>query len=223
MTSHEQRVLAIVRRRVIAGHYGADERISEVAIAEELGVSRTPARTALAALEAEGLIEKRRGRGYSVRPVSADDIEKTIRIRAVLEGLAAGTMATNGISEDTERRLVASIERTAAVLESPGPSMMGEYQEANIRFHETIMMECGNHLIAHTFERIRHLPFAALGTLAFENTGYERERTRLTVGYSQHIIVLDAIRKRDAARAEAMMREHSQATLNYADLFVSRE
>jgi GntR family transcriptional regulator of vanillate catabolism len=223
MASSEQRVLAIIRRKVVHGEYGADDRISEVAIAGELGVSRTPARMALAALEAEGLIEKRKGRGYSVRPINADSIQKTIEIRAVLEGLAARTMAMTGISAETENRLVATIEQTAAALDKPGPALMGDYQNANIVFHETIMTECGNELIAMTFERLRHLPLAALGTLAFENADYERERTRLTVGYSQHVIILDAIRKRDAARAEAMMREHSHATLNYSDLFSKRD
>lgn len=219
MASSEQRVLAIVRRKVVHGEYGAEDRISEVAIAEELGVSRTPARMALAALEAEGLIEKRKGRGYSVRPINANSIQKTIEIRAVLEGLAARTMAANGITAETENRLAATIEQTARALENPGLTLIGDYQQANTAFHETIMTECGNELIALTFERLRHLPLAALGTLAFENTDYERERTALTVGYSQHIIILDAIRKRDAARAEAMMREHSHATLNYSDLF----
>ncbi|QKV17890.1 GntR family transcriptional regulator [Oricola thermophila] len=223
MESCAQRVLAIVRSKVVNGDYGPDDRISEVAIAEELGVSRTPARTALAALEAEGLIEKRRGRGYSVRPFDADGIRGTIEIRAVLEGLAARTLAMNGIAPETEARLVGSIERMAAALENAGPTLMDEYQASNTVFHETIMHECGNGMIAHTFERIRHLPFAALGTLAFENADHERERTRLMVGYSQHVIILDAIRKRDAARAEAMMREHSHATLNYSDLFSPKD
>ncbi len=223
MSSHEQRVLAIVRRKVISGGYSADERISEVAIAEELGVSRTPARMALAALEAEGLIEKRQGRGYSVRPVSTESVSNAIAVRAALEALAARTMAERGMAFDVEARLVESIARSAAILddEESGTDVMGGYHAANVDFHEAIMMGCGNDLIAHTYERIRHLPFAALGTLAFERTLEKRDRIRLRVGHSQHIIILDALRKRDAARAEAMMREHSHATLNYADLFVT--
>lgn len=223
MSSHEQRVLAIVRRKVVNGDYAPDERISEVAIAEELGVSRTPARTALAALEAEGLIEKRQGRGYSVRPISPDMVSNAIAVRAALEALAARTMAENGMSADTEARLAACIARSAAVLESEDPDvdLMGGYQEANVEFHEIIMSECGNDLIAHAYERIRHMPFAALGTLAFERTLQRRDRIRLTVGHSQHVIILEAMRQRDTARAEAMMREHSLATLNYSDLFVA--
>ncbi|MDN2579037.1 FCD domain-containing protein [Aquibium sp. ELW1220] len=223
MSSHEQRVLAVVRRKVISGGYLADERISEVAIAEELGVSRTPARLALAALEAEGLIEKRQGRGYSVRPISTESVSNAIAVRAALEALAARTMAERGMSGEVEARLAASIARTAAILheDDPGPDPMSGYHAANIDFHEAIMTGCGNDLIAHAYERIRHLPFAALGTLAFEPTLEKRDRIRLSVGHSQHVIILDALRRRDAARAEAMMREHSHATLNYADLFVT--
>lgn len=225
MPSHEQRVLAIVRRKVVNGDYGPDDRISEVAVADELGVSRTPARTALAALEAEGLIEKRQGRGYSVRPVSRESIANAIAVRAALEALAARTMAENGMTEEVEERLAASVRDTAAVLEHEDPEidLMGGYHAANVVFHETIMNGCGNDLIAHAYDRIRHLPFAELGTLAFERTVLKRDRIRLTVGHSQHVIILDALRKRDAARAEAIMREHSQATLTYADLFVSQD
>ena len=226
MASHEQRVLAIVRRKILNGDYGEGARISEVSIAEELGVSRTPVRTALVALESEGLLEKRKGRGYSARPIRTEDVEKAIEIRAVLEGLAARSMAINGVSASARAAFERSVRTTAELLEveRPDADLIGEYQIANVLFHETMMSECGNDLIALTFERIRYLPLTALGTLAFDAAKPERERMRLTVGHSQHLIILDAIHSGDAARAEAMMREHSHATLNYARLFVrSRE
>ena len=66
------------------------------------------------------------------------------------------------------------------------------------------------------------LPRTALGSLAFDRTTLKRERMRLTVGHSQHIIILDALSNRDAQRAERMMIEHSHATLNYHELFVDK-
>jgi|GEM_PF-5530882 len=47
------------------------------------------------------------------------------------------------------------------------------------------MTQCGNELIAHTFERIAMLPLVELGTVAFDPTNLKRERLWLTVGHSQ--------------------------------------
>lgn len=218
-------MLAIVRRQIIRGDRQPGERINEAAVAAELGVSRTPARTALTALAAEGLIEKRDGRGFTVGRVSATDVAKAIEVRASLESLAAGLMAENGMSEQVEAILLDITNATQELLDTNDPSqdLIGGYSSQNTIFHETIMNECGNHLISHAFERIAMLPMAGLGTLAFDPSNFARERMRLTVGHSQHVILFDAFKQRDRLRAEAIMREHSKATLNYADLFVRKK
>lgn len=224
MSSSAERVLAVVRRQILNGERKPGDKISEVAVAADLDVSRTPARTALAALEAEGLIEKRDGRGFTIRSITTADVAKAIDVRSVLEGLAARTLAHEGMSCEVEDKLLHSISMSQAILESEDKStdFIGGYQAANRLFHETIMRECGNDLIAHTFERIAMLPLTGLGALAFDKTSWRRERMRLTVGHSQHVIIFDALKKRDGQRAEAIMREHSNATLNYADLFVKK-
>ena len=94
------------------------------------------------------------------------------------------------------------------------------YQEANVIFHETIMHDCGNEFVRASFERIEHLPMLSLGAFAFDPTQLERERMRLTVGHAQHVIIYHAIRNQDIARAETNMREHGNAMVNYADLFL---
>ncbi len=225
MASSAEHVLAVVRRQIIAGDRAPGDKITEVGVAADLDVSRTPARTALAALEAEGLIEKRDGRGYTVKSISVADVTKSVEVRAVLEGLAARTMALNGMSAQTEAKLRQSIALSQEILETDEPEVdyIGQYQDANRIFHETIMYACGNDLIAHAFERIAMLPLTALGSLAFDRTSLRRERMRLTVGHSQHVIIFDALQKRDAQRAERMMIEHSHATLNYHELFVQAD
>ena len=225
MGSSAEHVLAVVRRQILAGERAPDDKITEVGIASDLDLSRTPARTALAALEAEGLIEKREGRGFTIKSISVADVTKSIDVRAVLEGLAARTMAENGMSPRVEEKLRDSIAMSQDILEidAPKSDYIGQYQEANRIFHETMMFECGNELIAHAFERIARLPMTALGSMAFDRSTLKRERMRLTVGHSQHVIILDALTKRDGQRAESMMREHSHATLNYGELFVRQE
>ncbi|ABD56705.1 GntR family transcriptional regulator [Jannaschia sp. CCS1] len=224
MHSNSQHLQSVVRRQIVSGGREPGSRINEVALAAEFEVSRTPARTALAGLEAEGLIEKREGRGYTVCSISRADVSNAIAVRATLEALAAKTMAETGLTPEVEATLLSSIATTEAILESDTPvkELLDGYHAANVIFHETIMQKCGNDLIAHTFERIAMLPLAKLGSLVFDRGAPQRERMRLTVGHSQHVILFDAIKQRDGARAEAMMREHSHATLNYADLFLRK-
>lgn len=221
MASIEQRVKAALRRKVLLGDYTPDDRISEVSIAEELHVSRTPARAALTALEAEGLIEKRVGRGYVAKQITPSDITKAIQVKAVLEGLAARFLSENGLTESIREKLEKSLEMTEKLAVSTSISVTDVeiYQEANTLFHNTIMRECGNEYIYTSFERIEHFPLLALGAFAFDPTQLERERMRLTVGHSQHVIIYHAIKNRDIARAETNMREHANAIVNYAELF----
>jgi len=116
MSSSGQHVLAVVRRQILSGARAPGEKISEVAVAGELAVSRTPARTALAALEAEGLIEKRKGRGYTVRSISQSDVANAIAVKAALESLAAKTLAERGLNAETDAALCRSIAVTQAML-----------------------------------------------------------------------------------------------------------
>lgn len=109
-----------------------------------------------------------------------------------------------------------------AVVRKPTITMddIGLYQQANTLFHETIMQACGNDYVALCFEPIRHLPLAALGTHVPNPDLLDRERLRMSVGHAQHVIVANAIRDGDAMRAGSVMQEHSNATLDYARLFV---
>ena len=64
----------------------------------------------MSVLEAEGLIEKREGRGYTVGSASAVDLAKAIEVRAALEALAARTLAETGLSPHVAPTLEGAIE-----------------------------------------------------------------------------------------------------------------
>lgn len=219
--SADKRVLAALRRMVIDGTLPEGTKISEVIAAEMFGVSRTPARLALRALEVEGLIRKREGRGFTVQEFNLGDIKHAYEVRGVLEGLAAGTMAKTGISGPADARLQEAVGVMADALDSamaPPDKALG-YQDGNVAFHETIMKECGNPYVAFTFSRMEALPMIKLGTVVFCEENAEEELMRLRLGNMQHKLILEAIRTRDPQRAEAMMREHANQTLVYTDLF----
>ena len=219
----DQRVAAVVRQMIVEGDLAPGEKLSEVGIAAQLNVSRTPARLALRTLELEGFIRKRDGRGFVVNCVEFNDIVKAYQVRGVLEGLAARLLAHEGIDEENDARLKTSLAMSRDALK-PGRSideMVKGYQEANTLFHNTIMQSCGNDFVGYTYTRLSGLPLLRLGVLVFDREAPQEERGRLQNGHNQHAIIYDAIKSGDQVRAEAMMREHSNMTLHYAKLLNS--
>lgn len=221
MAETEERALSDLRRMIFDGTLAAGERISEVTAAELLGISRTPAKLALARLELIGLVKKREGRGYLVREVREEGVENLLRVRGALEGLAAWHLAREGLGDTARARLKQSLAFSGQIIgvEQISAGDAALYQEANTLFHTTILESCNNEFLQLSYERIRHFPMAALGALSFDLNQPKREAMRIAVGHAQHAVILDAIESCDASRAEAVMREHSHATLNYARLF----
>lgn len=225
MAEAEQKVISDVRKMIMEGTLVAGEKISEVSVSQMLGVSRTPAKFALARLEMTGLIEKLPGRGYAVCNVDLEEMEQIIQLRGVLEGSAAGHMATHGMTDEARHAFVYSLSVSGAIIKKGRATAQDieDYQAVNTLFHETIMDLCGNDYIPKVYERIRHLPMAELGTVAANLDRLEGEFTRMSIGHAQHTIIYEAISRGDAMRAEMVMREHAHATLDYARLFVGED
>jgi GntR family transcriptional regulator of vanillate catabolism len=217
----DKRILSALRRMIIDGTLAEGTKVSEVIVADMFGVSRTPARLALRTLEVEGLIRKRDGRGFTVQEFNLGDIKHAYEVRGVLEGLAAGTMAKTGISEEASARLHEAVGEMARALDADldPPCKALLYQDGNVSFHETIMRDCGNPYVSFTFSRMESLPMIKLGTVVFSDGNADTDLMRLRLGNMQHKLILDAIEKRDAQRAESMMREHANQTLVYTDIF----
>src|SRR5262245_59250938 len=78
-----------IRAAILDGVYAPGEELPEVTLAEELGLSRTPVREALLALQAAGLVEAPRGRTARVRERTADELMDTFELRAEVEAYTA--------------------------------------------------------------------------------------------------------------------------------------
>ena len=173
-------------------------------------------------LEVEGLIKKRDGRGFTVQSFSFDDLTKAYEVRGVLEGLAAGTLARDGMRDDIVHQLTQTLDEMDALLGSDMPveKCVIKYQDANIDFHETIMGECDNEFIRFAFGRLEHFPLLGLGTVVFNKDKASEELMRLRFSNMQHRGILDAITRRDTFRAETLMREHANQIPVYSALLV---
>lgn len=201
-----------LREMVLAGELPGGTRIAEVAISEQLGVSRTPVRSALMRLEQEGLLEALPNGGYAVRTFSERDVADAIELRGTLEGLSARLAAERGAAPVVLREARACLRRIDELLREPAldDAAFSRYVEFNGQFHRLLSEMAGSPLLAQQMERVINLPFASPSAFVVVQANSPAARDMLVIAQDQHGQVLDAIENREGSRAEALMREHSR-------------
>ncbi len=222
--SSENQTLAAVlgiRDLILTEKLAPGERVSELAMVEALGVSRTPVRAALTRLEHEGLLSPIPSGGYEVRRFSDRDISDAIELRGTLEGLAARRAAE--IGSDAERMAalrdaIAAID--VALTKRPGAVDFEAYVVQNQRIHSLIMDMSGSDVIREQYERVLALPFAGPSAFAIAQSVNPLSLDVLVVAQYQHRAVADAITAREGVRAEAVMREHARLARSNLDIII---
>lgn len=214
-------VVAALRQFIIEGQLVAGERVAEIAVAERLGVSRTPVRLAFRTLEQEGLLQKTGKRGLVVREFSEADVICAIEVRGALEGLAARRLAERGLPADLREQLQACVDDGERLLSKGRLTVEGiaPWSRLNERFHSAIVQAGGGRVIADAIARNDHLPFASADSLIIDRTALDKEFRKLSVAQLHHRLVLDALVRGESARVETLMREHACVALHYAGLF----
>ncbi|WP_114966390.1 GntR family transcriptional regulator [Alkalilacustris brevis] len=208
-TGRSTRAVMALRDRILAGALPPGERLFEVALAEELGISRTPVRSALAALEQEGLLERQHGGGYAVRCFSFQDVADAIELRGVLEGTAARLAAERGVTSrdlDAMRRLLAALDRAV----DPESYDFASYQSLNAEFHEALAALPGSQILRAEISRAGRLPFASASAFLQSQQAVPAFHRSLIAAQAQHHSIVEAIAAREGARAEAVAREHAR-------------
>lgn len=213
------RALRALRDRIFDGTITGGARLYEVALSETLGLSRTPLREALGRLEQEGLVERAEGGGFMVRRFSFADVVDAIELRGVLEGTAARLAAERGADSATFARMRAVVtELDAAVPGDPRALRFDRYVALNDEFHALLAVLCGSTVIRRELERATGLPFASPSAFLAVQEEVPAFRRSLGLAQAQHRAAVEAIGRREGARAEAILREHAQiarANLEY--------
>jgi len=220
--THAIRVAIELRRRILNGEFEGGSRLFEVALAESMQVSRTPVREAMFRLAEEGLLERVRGGGFTVRTFSLSDVADAIELRGVLEGTAARLAAERGVGEARLRQIHETLEEMEGCFgQTAGEVDFDGYCDLNARFHTELASLAGSEVLRREIDRVTHLPFASPSAFLPNNADVEAFRLSLRPAQEQHRDLLDAIVKREGTRAEAIAREHARAPRRNLDILLA--
>lgn len=191
------RVFHKLREDILSGKYRDNEELKEVAIGEELGVSRTPVREAFRQLELEGLIQIIPNKGAYVTGITVKDVKDIYMMRSLLEGLCAKWATCNITKEQLDE-----LEENVYLSEfhaSKGHSQ--QIAELDNRFHEILYEACNSKMLQR---QLRDFHGYVLRVRKKTLAKYKRS----TQSNKEHKLILEAIKDKDAEKAEKMANEH---------------
>lgn len=199
-----------IREMILRGRLQPGQRVTEIMLAQQLGMSRTPVRQALPVLAREGLLVESGGRGYLVRTFTRSDILDAIDLRGVLEGFAVRRLAERGVSAALLRQLRVCLEEGDRIFRKRHLVDTDEaaYGAMNDRFHAALLAAADSPIIAGALASNDCIPFASAGAIAFDVTDLQAMFDALYFAHMQHHAICDALEAGQSVRAEFLMCEH---------------
>ncbi|MBQ9927639.1 MAG: GntR family transcriptional regulator [Lachnospiraceae bacterium] len=191
------RVFNKIREDILSGKYKEHEELREVAIGEELGVSRTPVREAFRQLELEGLIQIIPNKGAYVTGITAKDVKDIYMIRSSLEGMCA-RLATENITEEQLEELEENVY-LASYHASKGH--MEQMAELDNRFHHILYEACDSKMLQNLLQDFhQYVMRVRRKTLSTKERGIASNE--------EHKLIMEAIKAKNADEAEKLANQH---------------
>ncbi len=191
------RVFHKLREDILSGKYEDYEELKEVAIGEEMGVSRTPVREAFRQLELEGLIQIVPNKGAYVTGITEKDVKDIYMIRSLLEGLCA-RWATEHI---TKEQLEEMEENVYLAEFHAKKGHLEQLAELDNRFHDILYEACNSKILEHQLKDFhQYVLRVRKKTLSSANRGPKSNE--------EHAGILEAIRSGNAELAEKLANTH---------------
>lgn len=191
------RVFHKIRDDILSGKYEEHEELKEVAIGEELGVSRTPVREAFRQLELEGLIQIIPNKGAYVTGITEKDVKDIYMIRSLLEGLCA-----KWTTEHITKEQMDEMEENVYLAEFHAKK--GHFEqlaELDNRFHDIMYEACNSKILEHQLKDFhQYVLRVRKKTLSNVNRGQKSNE--------EHKKIMEAIRDKNADLAEKLAHQH---------------
>jgi len=196
-SSLSSKIFNVLRDNILEGKYVHDEKLIEVKLAQELGVSRTPVREALKQLELEGLVENIPNKGVVVKGISKQDISDIYTIRLAIEGIAVEWAMERMSEEDVEK-----LKEIYELMEFY--TLKKDYlkiSELNTQFHEVIYKATKSRYLEQVLKDFQYY---------IKTTRNKSLRTpgRLESALEEHKEILDAFITKDPKKAREVLENH---------------
>lgn len=209
-----------LRRAIVMGRLKAGERIYELSLSKEMGVSRTPIRDAFRMLEAEGLIVMSHYKGVVVSGISEKQMHDVLEVRRTLEGLSV-SLACQRMDEET----IAALEMAALEFEQK-ISMITEDNitkeeanalvEADEKFHDIILKSARNDKLTMIMQGLLDQVYR----YRFELLKIKESHPGLVI---EHRKIVEAVKNGDGDSAVAVMQEHIDRQAEYIVLLIKND
>jgi DNA-binding GntR family transcriptional regulator len=192
-----QRVYDHLRAEILSGNLEPGVELAEVALAEQLGVSRGPIREAIGRLASEGLVTVRPRRGAVVSPLSKEEFLELYQVREALERMAV-KLAVPRLQPGDFVALQALIDDMTSQAKQ---EKVSEFFAANAEFHQRLVDASGNAKLGELYRQL------------LDQIGRYRTRSLLLRGnlqrsVAEHAAILRAAKRGNAERAAHLMSEH---------------
>ncbi len=205
--AYEALKAAILNMNIYADE--AELRLDERDLSARFGVSRTPLREALAQLDQEGLVKIVARRGIFIVRKTKGEILEMITVWAALESMAARLACRDATKEDLAE-LHTLVDKFS---QDEVARQMGEYSEANIKFHQAIIRAGKCALIGDICNGL----FFHMRAIR-QRTIFEQDRAKRSI--VDHTQIVEALEVRDAETAERLVREHTLRLRDHVERYV---
>ena len=191
-----------IREDILNGVYKEHEELKEATLGEKMGVSRTPVREALRQLELEGLVEIIPNKGARVTGITKKDIDDIYQIRYLLEGLSA-RWATEHVTEEQLEKM----EETLYLTEfHANKGNFAQVYELDSQFLELMYEASGSKMLNHILSDF-HMYVTRIRKTSLATDNRSKNSTE------EHRAILEAIKERNADKAEECAHNHVMSTI----------
>ena len=190
-------VFKTLREAILKGDLAPGERLMEIKLANQLGVSRTPIREAIRKLELEGLVVMVPRKGAEVAKITEKDLRDVLEVCASLEELAI-SLACERITDEKIAELKEALEQFRTVIKGKDVTKIAQM---DVAFHDVIFEATQNARLVQMVNNLREQMYR----YRLEYLKDFSTHSRLD---EEHVKIFEAVSARDIERATALIREH---------------